>query len=199
MKNTTTTLFPFTLLALGLVGCASEPKVQTVYVLPPRIPGEREAVQHPSFLKAYPLGRYVDPNDSSVMHESHVIYVEEQPTAWNLLSNRRVYVPLGPQAAPPDAARAPDPTTDELRREIDAQRKASRALTNQAGRILEAQSQLSAVVPLVRQSVEQSVALQQQQRVMEERMRLLEEGLRPSARVAGTTNPPPAVVPSKEW
>ncbi len=195
MKTNVTKMLPLGAISVWLIGCASEPRVQTTYVYPPRIPGEREAVQHPSFLKAYPLGRYIDPHDPSVMHEGHVIYVEEQPTAWNLLPNRPLFIPLGPKAAPPDPAHAPDPTIDELRRELEAQRKTSRALTNQAARIFEAQTQLGSFVPLVKQSVEQSVALQQQQRVMEDRMRLLEDGLRASARSV-VTNAPPA---AKEW
>ena len=193
-------LIPITFLSLGLVGCSTNQPPQTVHIhhLPPNPLPERETVQRSAFLKAYPVGRYVDPADPSVLHEGHVIYVEEAPPAWNLAPQRPVFVPLGPEAGPTDSARAPVPSGEELRREFDAQRKAVRALTNQAARVLEAQTQLNAVVPLVKQSVEQGAALQQQQRVMEERMRLLETELRPPARSTGT-NVPPANKPSTNW
>ena len=47
-------------------------------------------------MKAYPTGRYEDPNDPSVMHEAHVLYRAEQPPSWNLNPTVDTAVSLGP-------------------------------------------------------------------------------------------------------
>ena len=36
-------------------------------------------------MRSYAIGRYVDPNRKSVMHEQHTIYREEQSPSWNLI------------------------------------------------------------------------------------------------------------------
>ena len=36
-------------------------------------------------MRSYAIGRYVDPNRKSVMHEQHTIYREEQSPRWNLI------------------------------------------------------------------------------------------------------------------
>ena len=43
-----------------------------------------ENIRHQENLKAYTLGRYVDPADTSVMHEQGVIYRVENSSSWNL-------------------------------------------------------------------------------------------------------------------
>lgn len=50
-------------------------------------------------LKAYPIGRYIDPNNPSIMHEGHVVYRQEAPSAWNTSPNSPIAVPLGPTVA----------------------------------------------------------------------------------------------------
>ncbi len=68
-------------------------------------PANLERVRHGDSLKAYPVNRYVDPNEPNVMHEGHVIYRREQAGEWNLNPNAPTVVPLGPTLAGADGAR----------------------------------------------------------------------------------------------
>ncbi|MFA7185272.1 MAG: hypothetical protein WC082_10280, partial [Victivallales bacterium] len=36
-------------------------------------------------MRAYAVGRYIDPNRRTVMHEQHTVYREEQSPRWNLI------------------------------------------------------------------------------------------------------------------
>src|SRR4051812_35844094 len=62
-------------------------------------PANLEKVRLSENLKAYPIGRAVDPVDPNVMHESHVVYRRETSPAWNLQPNAPTVVPLGPTLA----------------------------------------------------------------------------------------------------
>ena len=64
--------------ALLLAGCASS-QPSTISVGPEALPQKPEladtsSVRTPEQLKAYPVGRYEDPNDPNVMHEGHTVY-----------------------------------------------------------------------------------------------------------------------------
>ena len=52
------------------------------------------AVRTPEVVKAYPMGRYTDPNYPEEMHERHTVYRREQSPDWN-------YLPDPPPALPP--------------------------------------------------------------------------------------------------
>ena len=89
-------LFP----ALLLVGCASS-NPPTVDVSPGPLPQKHSppdtaSVRTPEQLKAYPVGRYEDPNDPDVMHEGHTIYRAETSPDWNTDPNEPTSLPLGP-------------------------------------------------------------------------------------------------------
>jgi hypothetical protein len=67
--------------ALLLAGCASS-HPPTVDVGAGPLPQKDDApdpasVRTPEKLKAYPVGRYEDPNDPEVMHEGHTVYRAE--------------------------------------------------------------------------------------------------------------------------
>ncbi len=57
-----------------------------VYVAAQTIPADDQAkIRSSSVMRAYAVGRYVDPNRRSVMHEQHTVYREEQSPRWNLI------------------------------------------------------------------------------------------------------------------
>lgn len=76
---------------LALSGCRSKemPKQFThvpVYVAARQIPADdQNKIRSNPVMRAYAIGRYVDPNRKSVMHEQHTIYREEQSPRWNLI------------------------------------------------------------------------------------------------------------------
>ena len=89
-------LFP----ALLLIGCASTHH-PTLDVGEGPLPQKHEvsdaaSVRTPEQLKAYPVGRYEDPNDPDVMHEGHTVYRAESSPAWNTDPNEPTDLPLGP-------------------------------------------------------------------------------------------------------
>jgi hypothetical protein len=89
-------LFP----ALLLAGCAlSNPPTVDVGAGPlPQKHGVSDpaSVRTPEQLKAYPVGRYEDPNDPNVMHEGHTVYRTETSPDWNTDPNEPTSLPLGP-------------------------------------------------------------------------------------------------------
>ncbi len=89
-------LFP----ALLLVGCASSHPT-TVDVGTGPLPQKHDmpdpaSVRTPEQLKAYPVGRYEDPNDPDVMHEGHTMYRAETSPEWDTDPNEPTSLPLGP-------------------------------------------------------------------------------------------------------
>ncbi|MDD5599937.1 MAG: hypothetical protein PHV82_18480 [Victivallaceae bacterium] len=57
-----------------------------VYVAAQNIPADDQGkIRSSSVMRAYALGRYVDPNRRKVMHEQHTVYREEESPRWNLI------------------------------------------------------------------------------------------------------------------
>jgi len=89
-------LFP----ALLLIGCASS-HPSTVDVGAGPLPQKHDvpdpaSVRTPEQLKAYPVGRYEDPDNPDVMHEGHTVYRAETSPDWNTDPNEPTDLPLGP-------------------------------------------------------------------------------------------------------
>src|SRR3984957_14694451 len=112
-------LFP----ALLLIGCASSnPPAVDVGAAP--LPQKHDApdpasVRTPEKLKAYPVGRYEDPNDPDVMHEDHTVYRAETSPDWNTDPNEPTSLPLGPgEMAAADPAQEHTALTAELEQRL---------------------------------------------------------------------------------
>jgi hypothetical protein len=133
-------------LSLALAGCetVTPPKAKPPPAPPPPVeappppvagtqldPYNMEKVRVGEALKAYPVGRYVDPADPNVLHEAHTIYRREAGAAWNLNPNAPTVVPLGPVLAVADPARVPNPLPAELEQKIAEQNQLMAALIEQ--------------------------------------------------------------------
>jgi hypothetical protein len=94
-------------------------------------PHNVEKVRVGETLKAYPVGRFVDPNDPNVMHESHVVYRKEAGAGWNLSPNAPTVVPLGPVLAVADPATQPNPLPAELEQKVAEQNQLMASLIEQ--------------------------------------------------------------------
>jgi hypothetical protein len=98
-------------------------------------------------LKAYPAGRYVDPNDPNVMHEAHTIYRREAGSDWNLNPNAPTVVPLGPVLAVADPAKEPTPLPAELEQKMAEQNQLMASLIEQnealSGQLAKLNSQIA--------------------------------------------------------
>lgn len=93
--------------------------------------GNVEKIRVSETLKSYPVGRFVDPNDPSVMHEAHVVYRKEAGASWNLNPNAPTVVPLGPVLAVADPARTPGPLPAELEQKMAEQNQLVATLIEQ--------------------------------------------------------------------
>lgn len=98
----------------------------------------------PERIKAYAVGRYVDPANPDVMHERHVIYRREATPMWNTWYEPRASVIVGPVAGPGDRDFAPGLLQPELALELVRQRQINRDLQAQTARVIEAGSSLDA-------------------------------------------------------
>jgi hypothetical protein len=88
-------------------------------------------VRHSEALKAYPIGRYEDPNDPAVMHEAHVVYRAEQPPSWDFNPTVQTAVPLGPTVAVNNPAKETTDMTGELEQKIQQQNQLLQATFEQ--------------------------------------------------------------------
>ncbi len=56
-------------------------------------------VRVPESVKAYPAGRYTDPNFPDEMHERHTVYRRERSAEWNYRPSEPYSLPMGPTVA----------------------------------------------------------------------------------------------------
>ena len=130
--------------ALTLAGCETLTKEAAKTPPPPLIEpaaapiagteldqNNTEKVRVSESLKAYPVGRLVDSNDSNVMHEAHTVYRREAGSNWNLNPNAPTVVSLGPVLAVADPAKTPNPLPAELEQKIAEQNQLMASLIEQ--------------------------------------------------------------------
>lgn len=149
-------LIPLVLVA----SCASRPKPQVVVrSLPPPAVEPIEAVRCAEVVRAYHVGRYVDPNHPLAMHEQHQVYRVEASAHWNLHPG-----PLWPATTnrinpPHDAAFSPPPLTDAVIAEIGRQREATDRVLNEARRLAQSHEEFQRVIQQMQTVVRNQVRL----------------------------------------
>ena len=179
---------------LLVASCASRPKV-VVRPLPPPSVEPIEAVRYGEVVRAYHVGRYVDPNHPETMHEQHPVYRVEVSGRWNLHPG-----PLGTANLlnpPPDAAFAPPPTNNVVVAEMNRQREATVRVMQEAGKIAQSYGELQGVLTEMKNVARTSAVLNQRFATNESRIVELERGLQKlSAVPTPTTNEVPTFSPA---
>lgn len=132
-------LIPLVLVA----SCASRPQI-VVRPLPQPAVEPVESVRYGEVVRAYHVGRYVDPNHPETMHEQHPVYRIEVSARWNLR-------PGPPNTAnllnpPPDAALSSLPTNDALVAEMNRQREATARVMMEAATLARSYAELHSVL-----------------------------------------------------
>lgn len=132
------------LIPLVLVApCASRPQVVLRPTPPPPVE-PIEDVRYGEVIRAYHVGRYVDPNNPETMHEQHPVYRIEVSARWNLhpgpLNTANLLNP------PPDAAFAPLPTNDVLIAEMNRQRETTARVMLEAAKLAQSYGELQTVL-----------------------------------------------------
>lgn len=143
------------------------------------IPAEdAESVRYGENLKAYTVGRYVEPDNPLVMHERHTVFRVETTAKWNLHPNPAVSVPMGPATRIVDAARREPPVNAEVISEVNRQKGITQTLIAEQKRMEDALKQLSGVIAANQQTAAQNAQLKQESDANTKRLDLLEQQLR---------------------
>lgn len=125
-----------------VASCASRPQI-VVRPAPPAAVEPVEAVRYSEVVRAYYIGRFVDPNHPETMHEQHPVYRIESSARWNLhLGSAHTVNLLNP---PPDAAFAPPPANDAMTAEMNRQREATARVMSEAVRLSQSYDELQKV------------------------------------------------------
>ena len=138
-------LFP----ALLLAGCASSHPT-AVDAGPGPLPQKHDvsdpaSIRMPERVKAYPVGRYEDPNDPDVMHEGHTIYRAETSPEWDTDPNEPTSLPLGPgEIATADPAQEHTALTAELEQRLKQEDQLLQTTYEQNERLAEEIKELQA-------------------------------------------------------
>jgi hypothetical protein len=154
---------------LALAGCSSEAVVEkAVPIQENQVAGtaldlqDTENVRYGEALKAYPVGRYEDPNNPYVLHEAHTIYRAEEPPRWNLNPNAPTAVPLGPTVAVADPAKQTAALSGELEQKIAQQNQLLQATAEQNDRLSQEIDRMKAEASKAQAAATANEALQKQ-------------------------------------
>ena len=188
---------------LLLAACATKP-TRVVDMGSRAVPGTTlpsegvESVRYTENLKAYPLGRYVDPNNSRIMHEGHSIYRVESTAKWNLHPNEPVAVPLGPTVHVRDSARQTSSVGDELVAELNRQKEATKAVIQGGQVVSQKLGELAGSLQQTQQIAAQNAQLKQEVNTARQRLDALEEQMRAKP-ITATPKQQPQQSEKSEW
>lgn len=167
---------------LLLTACASKKPV--VVHMNPSVPGtiipaeDAESVRYGENLKAYTVGRYVEPDNPLVMHDRHTVFRVETTAKWNLHPNPAASVPMGPATRIVDPAHRDAPVNAEVISEVNRQKGMTQTLIAEQKRMEDSLKQLSGVIAATQQTAAQNAQLKQESDANTKRLDLLEQQLR---------------------
>lgn len=138
---------PFLLLPVLLLASCVSRRTAEVPVKP--LPGPNvepaESVRFAEIVRAYHVGRYVDPNHPDVMHEHHPVYRVEAYTRWNMKPGGVVTARTS-SIIEKDAAYSPPPTNDVVLAELNRQKDATDRVMWEASRLARSHGELQKVL-----------------------------------------------------
>lgn len=134
-------------LLLVVTSCASRPKpLVTVRPMPAPVVEPGDSVRFTEVIRAYHIGRYVDPNHPDVMHEQHPVFRVEAVSRWNFKPGD----PCAPDAVllnpPRDAAFSPPTATDAVVAEMNRQKDATERVMREASQLARSYEELQKVI-----------------------------------------------------
>lgn len=182
------------LLSLVVTSCATK-HAPRVVVIPRSVAGTTlpaegiESIRYAENIKAYPLARYVDPNNRRLMHEGHTIYRVETTPKWNLHPNKPLAGESGPAVSVRDGANEA-PMRDELLVELNRQKEATKAVVSGSQTVAQKLGELGEHVRETKQVAAENVLLKRQVDTAKQRLDTLEEELRRRQPVTGPQQPP---------
>ena len=179
MMKTFLILFTVALLS----GCASN-RAPSVGIRPRVVPGTTlpsegiESVRYAENLKAYPLARYIDPNNRRLMHEAHTIYRVETTPRWNLHSEQLATIERGPAIRSSNRVSSAAPERDELIVELNRQKEATRAVLQGTQAVSQKLNQLGESVQQTKHVAAENLVLKREVDATQQRLNALEAEFR---------------------
>ena len=177
-----------------IASCASHPKPQVALrPSPPPTFEPVESVRYGDVIRAYHVGRYVDPNHPETMQEQHPVYRIEASARWNLH-------PGSPSPAnllnpPPDAAFSLPPTNDALQAEMNRQRDATERVMDEAARLGQFYAEFQKVVNEMKNVARNNALMNARLSNTEQRVTEFEKEIQKPGSPPSATNEIPALVP----
>jgi hypothetical protein len=178
---------------LFLTACsATKPPALALRPEPPPLAADNSAIRYPEVVRAYHVGRYVDPNNDLVMHEQHVLYRVEQNPRWNFHpgpASSSVPEPLPTR----NAAFSPTPVNGAILAEVNAQRLATAQIILEAKTLAGALARFQAALQQTKTNLQETALLRVEVGRMQKQLDGLEAIQKQNASSAtlSLTNPPP--------
>ena len=182
------------LLPLVLVAsCTSRPQL-LVRPVPQAAVEPIDAVRYSEVVRAYHVGRFVDPNHPETMHERHPVYRIESSARWNLrpgpLNTANLLNP------PRDSAYTPPSTNDATLAEMNRQREITERVMQEATRLAQSYAELQKVFAEMKTVARNNALISARLANTEQRVAEFEKNLQKlSVPPSPTTNNAPAIVP----
>jgi len=168
-----------------LTACASHAP-HRVAPAPAGAPVASDGLRTNEQLKEYRLGRYVDARDPFVMHEGHPLYRVETSARWDLRPNNGASLPRRNTVQPPSVS-----ANDAVVAEVNKQRAATRAFTEQTAALNQRLGELSQAVTQTQEIAKQNLELKRDVGTLREQLDALDSKLRERKPTAASPSPSP--------
>jgi hypothetical protein len=168
-----------------VASCASHPPL-AVRPAPPAAVAPADSLRYAEVVRAYYVGRHVEPNHPEMMEDEHPVYRVEVSSRWNLhpgLPNAGNL--LNP---PPDAAFAPPPTNDVVIAEMNRQRETTALVMQQAVRLAQSYQELQKIFGEMKTVAHNNATLNARLTVTEKRVTDMEKDLQKDTISPSATN-----------
>ena len=170
-----------------LAACASHaPRRVAVAPAPAGQPVASDGRRTNEQLREYRLGRYVDTRDPFVMHEGHPLYRVETSSGWDLRPNNGAALPRRNTVQPPSVS-----ANDAVVAEVNKQRAATRAFTEQTAALNQRLGELSQAVSQTKEIAKQNLELKRDVATLREQLDALDVKLRERKPAASSPSPSP--------
>ncbi|MBA2270759.1 MAG: hypothetical protein H0W20_09200 [Chthoniobacterales bacterium] len=177
---------------LLLSACASHPpkKVIVAPATPLGRPVRSDGLRFDDQLREYRIGRYVDARDPLVMHEGHPVYRVESSARWDLRPGSTV--PRSPRGTVTTTSVS---SNDAVVAEVNKQRAATRAFTEQTAALNQRLTELGEAVGQTQEIAKQNLALKREVAALRDNLNALDAQLR--QRKPASSSPAPS--PDDKW
>jgi hypothetical protein len=173
-----------------LTACASHAHRVAVAPAPAGQPVASDGLRTNEQLREYRLGRYVDARDPFVMHEGHPLYRVETSARWDFRPNNGASLPRRNVVQPASVS-----ANDAVVAEVNKQRAATRAFTEQTAALNQRLGELSQAVGQTKEIAKQNLELKRDVATLREQLDALDVKLR--ERKPAPSSPSPS--PQDKW